>query len=158
MDIVELIGFLISFFAFIFLLFRRARDKALGRDPQNDEEREQRDRLKDFLRSLDIDIEEEPESRPAPIPPPPPVRKIKEKRPVLSQSYEFQTHFDQKQSFKTNTPQNFSFKEESPNASFDYHMIKKEKPSKGKRVLNSLSSTKNAIILNEILNRPKYLS
>ncbi|MGK5595018.1 MAG: hypothetical protein ACSNEK_06650 [Parachlamydiaceae bacterium] len=153
MDIVELIGFLISFLAFIFLLVRRARDQAIR--PQGGEEREQKERLRAFLKSLDIDIEEEAERPLAPAPPPPPLRKIKEKAKVASTGYEFKTQFDQKQSFKTSIPPSSTFKEVSENASTDYHMIQKRKPSRGKQVLNSLSSTKNAIILNEILNRPR---
>lgn len=163
MDVVELIGFLISFFAFVFLMFRRAMRKGTE---EADEDTEQEKKLKDFLKSLNIEVEEEEEElvqkpvRPPPLPRPP--------KPLPHKGFETYS-FDSKltsykqqsaiETRKLQTQLQASMDEKSPQykaAVNDYHMIQKEKPSRVKKIILGLRSPKDIIILNEILKRPNF--
>lgn len=143
MDFTEIIGFLISLFAFIFLMYRRATARR-NQNPQ--EEIDQEKRLKEFLKSLNVEIEEDDEEEERPIrpPSPPPIKKpmpaIQKQAPVNYENYRFDSKMDSyKQSFED-----------------EYHMIQKAVPSRGRKLLSSLKSPKEMIILNEVLNR-RYL-
>lgn len=163
MDIVETIGFFISLFAFIFLMFRKAMKR--GQDDSSIEEQEQNERLKEFLKSLDIDLggEEEPvrlppppPPKPAPAPPqttPQPQAAFSAYKETEAASYKQQSAYATRKlsASKAKLEQTESRYRETAN---DYHMIQAAKPSRGRKILFSLSSPKDMIVLHEILSRP----
>lgn len=160
MDIVELIGFLISFFAFVFLMFRRVMRNRTTEEEE--EEVEQNKKLKDFLKSLDIEIEEEKEEKkPVRLPPPPkPVKPLPHKG---FETYRFDSHMDsyKQQSAvetrKLQTKLQASLDEKGSKykeAVNEYHMIQKAKPSRARQIMTALKSPKEMIVLGEILRRP----
>ncbi|KAF3362009.1 hypothetical protein PHSC3_001320 [Chlamydiales bacterium STE3] len=164
MGMEELIGFLISLASLLFLGFKKIRGSQSSQET-DDEEREQQERLKKFLKSLDIEMEEEAGMPSRSLPPSPP-KKAKEMKVLpVQKPYQFSSDFDRYQQPFTAEKQYSSRTLHSQleekqllykNASDDYHMIQRSKPSKGKRVLSSLKSTKELVILTEILNRPQF--
>lgn len=140
MNFVEFLGFIVSLAAFIILAYKRARD---ARRQQPDEYHldsdEQDKKLREFLKSLDVEVEEE-----KPLPRPPVKRKAAPKPPVpASQPYEFTTT-----QFKAYQP---LLKAEK------YEVIREAPPSRGQKLLQSLPSRKNMLIIHEIFGPPKSL-
>ncbi|MFN4174099.1 MAG: hypothetical protein ACK4HV_03220 [Parachlamydiaceae bacterium] len=66
MSLIEFIGFIITFFAFIIMSLRRMKEKRQMEANPNEED-EDDEALRDYLRSIGIEVEERPK------PPPPPI-------------------------------------------------------------------------------------
>lgn len=138
-----------------------------SQDDSSIEEQEQNERLKDFLKSLDIDLggEEEPvrlppppPPKPAPAPPqitpqPQAAKKFVAYKETEVESYKQQSAYATRKlsASKAKLEQTASRYQEMAN---DYHMIQVQKPSRGRKILFSLSSPKDMIVLHEILSRP----
>lgn len=73
MDLIQFIGFIVSFAAFVYLMFRRAFEKIKRNHPEEETEHGEENpekKLREFLKSLDADMEED-HHLPEPLPPPP---------------------------------------------------------------------------------------
>jgi len=154
-DISQLIGFLVSFLAFIYLMYRKIRDER-----HRPSQPEGQDQLHEYLKS--IDEEEEDEEEAPVLPPPPPVRKPK---PTPAQTtYHAATDVDaykRKNAFESRTVEPSLQKKMSGsiNARYSessaYHAIEKAMPSRALRLLNGLKSKKDMVILHEIIKLPR---
>lgn len=101
MSLIEFIGFIITFFAFIIMSVRRMKEKRqMEMNPHEEEEDDEA--LRDYLRSVGIEVEERPK-------PPPPAPRIEQIQPVpniprVNPSYyekpEFKTNIEDRK-FKT---------------------------------------------------------
>lgn len=178
MDISDIIGFFITLAAIFYMFFKRAKDL---RNPSNaddmDEEQQQADKLKDFLKSLEIDMEESHDFKPPPKPQitkvaakplvremskPTPIYKKEEKGSFKSDldDYQTKTNIDDRR-LKINIKNRFE-------GNYGEHLISKEyrgekvqklvgnrKSSRVKNIIRSLPSKKDMVILTEVLNPPK---
>lgn len=152
MSIVEFIGFLISFLAFIYLMFNRVIDEWL-RGGKKRETSEDGESLEDFLKSLEGDMR----VLDGKAPPPPPlkpkavIREVKKKKdlpPVQSSTSSFDSREER-------TPSIMSDYFEKLSKGDAYEVLGKRKRSYGRALLASLHSKKEMVILSEIINRPK---
>lgn len=172
MDISELIGAIVSVFFFLFLLFKNIFGERRRRSqPNYDEEQEKKEKenLKQFLKTLDIELKEEEDEEPELVlPPPPPVVKAAPKpKPNIpaKSSYAYAPNMDgyqQKSAFETRrlqTAQQVGLDEKSTVSSrykdvSTVYATQKEKPSRAKTIVDALKSKKDMVILQEIIRPP----
>lgn len=126
MNLIEFIGFVISFLAFVFLMIRRAIHK---RNPE---------KLKEFLKSIDAD-EEEIRHEVQPLPPIPKPKTI----PKLKAVGTFDTAVDKRQ-----LATKIQYAEDA------YTLKEKKRESRAYDLLN-IHSKQQMILYYEIFSRPK---
>jgi hypothetical protein len=185
MDFSEVIGFLVTIAAILYMFIKRIQHDRVKRTREyehEDEEQNDEERLKDFLKSLDIDMEESKDFKPPSPPPKPVVIKPKVNQPFYKQvkqektsqkrvdhNYSFKSSFDDVQS--TNAIENRKFKDNISDKYPSYdgdHLVREEfkhrnisekinykRSSRIKTLISDLPSKKEMIILNEVLNQPK---
>lgn len=157
LDFSQIIGVLFTLVAIYYSFFGGGEKNS----PKEDVEKEdQKQRLKDFLSSLD---EEEKKVSLPKVPPPTPKKKVLEKKPILKkETYaakvikettahkEIQEKREEKFSGSNVVSQHYKdLSEATP-----YEVIAERKNSKGKELFKSLKTKKEMIILNEILMGP----
>lgn len=177
MDFSEIIGFLIAVAALIYMFIKRAQDaRRRSENKEEDEEHGHEDRLKDFLKSLEIDMDESEDFRPPPKvskPKPVPVYReeprIIEKKKPLHEDFKFRSDLEDFQ-MKTNIEER-KLKVNIKNryeANYGDHLVRPEfrgekmphligykKASRIKNLIRDLPSKKDLILLHEILEKPK---
>lgn len=185
MDFSDIVGFLITLAAIFYMFIKRAQDARKRANEHENEEGEphQADKLKDFLRSLEIDMEESEDFRPPPQPkitkseskpplvnPRPPILpRQAPKRSNLESEFSFRSDLDDFK-MKTNIEERKLKIDVKNKFEGDYgdHLLRPEfrgeklprlvgfkKPSRIRLLLSSLPSKKDIVIINEILNTPK---
>lgn len=184
MDFSQIIGFIISLLAIIFLMSRKALDERHRRQhPEEyaDEQAKKENELKKFLKSMNIDIEDEEQFSPIqkpevrPIPPQLPKKNKPKHQPkahperTLSNNYQFKTsleHFKpetsiEKRQFTTAIDARRPVYSEDSLISHDlqnanaYEIRDRYNPSRAEALIRRLPSKKYMIILQEIMNKPK---
>src|SRR5690349_21021028 len=68
MDFTQIVGFLVTMAAIIYMFIKRAQDMRKRSHEHEEEGEHQEEKLKDFLRSLEIDMEDSEDFRPPPKP------------------------------------------------------------------------------------------
>jgi hypothetical protein len=185
MDLIEFIGFVITFFIFVVLMLKRSYERWKRYQFPDEEEgggepKDQEQQLKDFLKSLEEDMEEVKVERPLPpippkpkiIKPPPkaPVEKPKPPKPLkpvgaLATSVDKRTLATKvdKRHLETRIEDRFAGTtvvsdhfQQAPE--YDpYRLKKKGKEARIRKLLGGLKSTKDMVLLHEILSRPRSL-
>lgn len=186
MNILEFIGFIVSLITFIFLLYRKIRDEILRKNHPELEEQEEQDKLQAFLDSLDMDESDQVvKPKPLPPPPPPAplnlsvkVRKdYKAYQPSLSSTLQAPPEVKKDYAFHANMD---AYRQKSDvdlvsrgttleqrmkksqvvskqyRSDEGYHEIERAKPARARKLIASLKSKKDLIILHELLSRPPY--
>lgn len=161
MTFIELIGFIITMFAFFLLVAKQARDERKRRENpeayQEDEEQQQ-EAIKDLLRSLNIEVPEEKPAPPSPPTPPPQMEvRIEEEVPAppvqeskIPKSMRL-AKFDYGNVFRD---------PHSKRKVFDHgdaYLKRMQQQSRVKNLLRETDSIKDAVILKEVLGTPKGL-
>lgn len=172
MSIVEFIGFLITLFALLFLSVKKNKENSeLG-----DEGHSQQEKLKNFLKSLDIEMEEdnfqphpkkvlknEPKSMqmrktksPKAQLDKPVSKKVVEHTKLSSQleSRSFESHLKERYDNLSHSIVSESYRDVKDDA---YSIKKKSNTSRGQALLEQLPTKKNMVVLVEIFNKPKGL-
>lgn len=178
MDLIEFIGFVISILALLVIATRRAsEERRRRRDPEayEKEQEERRKALRQSLREMHIDLDDEEEEegndeflqeekRNLPPPLPKPITKR-----TLKDSYQLDARLEKYQPKTTIEDRHLISNIENRDnkiyevVSADLHLdesyqLEQSNPlSIGGKVLKTLPSMKEMIILNEILNRPLAL-
>ncbi len=150
MTFIEFIGFIITMLAFFFLMLKQARDERKRRqNPELDEEEKRREQaaVRDLLKSLNIEVSEDVSED---ILPP---SSFETEIPLAPNEEQGFAKFEplQKKAFKDPYA---SFK------SFDYqkaYLKKKKRQPHIKKLLKETHSLKDAVVLKEILGKPKGL-
>lgn len=155
MTFIEFIGFIITLIAFFLLVMKQARDERKRRqnpEAYEYEEQQQQEAIKDLLRSLNIEV---PEERPAPKPPPPPPQvEIEEALPMpikeskIPQSMRLAA-FDYGDAFRDPFAKRKAFEHG------DAYVKRKQQQSRVKQLLRETDTLKDAVILKEVLGKPK---
>lgn len=186
MDFTEIVGFLITMAAILYMFIKRAKDvrksPSTPEDSAHEEEQEQAEILKDFLKSLEVDMDESQDFKSLPKPktakPEPPPRIPHEAKPKLKPAYK-RDSFDEEFKFrsdlddlqmKTNIEERklkLSIKNKYE-GDYGEHLLSAEfrgekKPqligyknaSHIKSLIRSLPSKKDIVLLHEILEKPK---
>lgn len=176
MNFIELIGFLITLIAFVVLSLKRTKEPSQD-DLEGDDQQE--DKLKNFLKALDLEMGEEDNPFKKKPPParskePAPTARVKPSKKALQKSaktppprkggmeehllksaadHRFKNSLDQHYPDLSDQIISASYRVKSTNA---YDIVVGERQnSKGKNVIKQASSKKNLIILQEILKIPK---
>ena len=204
MDIVQVIGFLISLLVLFFFMVKSIREERYRRQHPEEyrkEKEEQTKKLKEFLRSLEVDMEDQDQFK-APAKPAPPVLPARSKQKKGSAQtkneavgskpksddtrtsiadWSLKTNIEERQlktniedrQLKTNI-EDHQFKTTIETRYHDpfgqrvvpldvrkqaaapsYHVIGREGDARGKKLLSSLKSPKQMVILHEIIGKPK---
>lgn len=169
MDFFQFIGFIIILIFAFFLAYKRIKEERLRRkNPEKFEEerREQQAKLKNFLKSLEVDMEEEEIPRPKPSPPPkpkPPAPKPKPHRTVGNE-FSYKADLDKYKSkvdlegFKYKTTLEDRYKRQpKPTDAPAYEVAYKEGPPRIRTLLERLSSKKEMVLFQIIMEPPKGL-
>lgn len=145
MDLFQLIGFFISVLAIIVLMSKKASDERRRRqDPERfaKEEQEREERLRSFLKDLDVEMKETKS-----IPP-----KYEEGRLKPSAPVKFSHAKEKPKETMISKPVPFSIAVHQ-NA---YHPDLSMRPSRGKKIFADISDKKQLIMISEILSKPKW--
>lgn len=157
MTFIELIGFIITMVAFFLLVAKQARDERKRREnPEAYEEEmeQQQEAVKDLLRSLNIEV---PEERPAPPPSPSPsLEKMEKTEAVLIKENKMPqsirvAELDFGDVFRNPYAERKGFEHQ------DAYAKRKQQHSRVKKLLRETGSIKDAVILKEVLGKPKGL-
>lgn len=135
MDITQIIGFFITMAAIAVLAGKRIRDEQKKRsDPRGfaREKSSQEERLKSFLKSLDIEMEE-------PIPPPPP------KKPLPPAIRRIKAEVEKVQPAAP-----------KPEHKLHYPGALIAERSQARKMIDALPSKKQLVIFTEIISKPKW--
>lgn len=183
MDFSEIVGFLITILAIIYIFVKRAQDTRKRSQTHEDESYEghhQEEKLKDFLKSLEIDMEDSEDFTPppapkAPIPKPLPVhREAPKPKPVhkrnpLQEEFKFRSDMDDFQlktniegrKYKVNIKNKYEegYGEHLLSPEFRgekiIHLMGYKRSSRIKKLIRSLPSKKDMVLLHEVLDKPK---
>lgn len=185
MDFRDVIGFFVTLAAIAYMFIKRVRDARNRPDPSPEED-EHGERLEDFLKSLEEDMEESKDFKPIPKPLPKPkivkppteayaVKKSKPpKQPHKEKEDGFRSTLDgytshssiEDRKLKTNIKSLYE-------GDYGEHLLSKgfrsdgkdevrfvglRGSSRAKKLLRSLPSKKDMILINEIFNKPKGLN
>lgn len=167
MSLIEFIGFIISFFAFIILSLRRMKERKNQPLEAYEEEEEQSEdddeALRNYLRSIGVEVE--PKRPPPPPPKPVPQRKLPPVHRPLSSPIENKrlvTNIESKSYASTIQEQRLESQVEtrelvtSTNApAYEVHITEQKQISGVDELINSLPSLGSLVIINEILGPPK---
>lgn len=151
MDISELIGFFITAFALLFVIFRGTIEKWRergGSEADHKARKAREERLKDFLSSLNKEMSGE---KPAPLPPKP--KKIEKRALPLPRATEKEQSDQREERYSGSHVVSRHYKELEK--STPYEVIQKKKPSRASLLLRGLSSRSEIVILHDIIGRPK---
>lgn len=182
MDFTEVVGFLVTMAAIVYMFVKRAQDrqKSSHTHEEGREEHEQEANLKEFLKSLEIDMEESEDFKPLPkpkvvtsVPPTVPQRAPKPKsiykHGPVEEEFKFRSDLDD---FKTRTNiEERKLKVGIKNkfeGDYGEHLLSAEfrgdkmptligykRPSRIQRLIHSLPSKKDIVLLHEVLDKPK---
>lgn len=161
MNLIEFIGFIISFLAFLYLMFRRvfediSRNSRSPEELRRKTEMKQEQKLKEFLKSLEVDMEEtedygeEPtpvRSLPSPIPPPKPALKP---APV---PFQIKSYSEKKEEFHQPNIVSHRFQK---NEHDPYKIQSRDEVATLKALLNRPQKQK-LVIYKEIMDPPKSI-
>lgn len=174
MNFIEMIGFIVSLLALFVITAKKAYDERQRRaNPElyEREEREQNEKLKAFLHSIDMDMEEPV----APLPPPsrsqqrqprPPQRPQERREGALSpQEKRMLDAKIEKQRLKSATIDHYKMPVGPADATGIHHRREKDayslkrvqKGNRALKVLSGLQSRRDMVILHEIISPPKAL-
>lgn len=181
MDFNNIIGFFVTLAAIAYMFMKRPKDAHNdSEDSDQDEDHEQAEKLKGFLKSLEKDMDESSDFKPSSQP------EITQKKnqsyqpkKAVSQSSEskFKSNMDQYSTrnaiedrrLKINLKNKYEgdygehllsqeFKSIAHGGkSQKFYLIGYKKPSRIKKILRSLPSKKDMVLINEVLNTPKGL-
>jgi len=142
MNFSEFITFLISAGVVIYVVLKRlweSRQREKYPEQYALKEKEQKEQLQQFLKSLDVDLsdEEEPLFKPIPkkAPEPPPYKPLPQPKTQLKPIEEFQPHRRDAYAIATH----------------------RDSISRGRRIIERQHSLKDAVVMQVILNKPKGL-
>lgn len=184
MDFTQIVGFLVSMAAIFYMFIKRAQDRRKS-SHEHEEDVHQEEKLKDFLRSLEIDMEDSEDFRPPPKPKAfkkvsepsryempkkehyeEPKKALQKKESIHS---EFKTDLDDFQ-MRTNIEDRrlkLSVKSKFEDEYGEHllspefrgkkipHLIGYRKASRISKLLQNLPSKKDMVLLHEILEQPK---
>lgn len=167
MDFSDLIGYIITILALFY--FMRGGSRNSQPEPEEDPD-EQAQKLKDFLRSIDIDMQNEDQFKPPSKPKPPIVPQIPKKKvqppalkPVAQREFKSAIEnrkletavFKEYESYE-DTYQAQKVSSHIGNAPV-YEVSGKEGASRADRLLSRLQSKKQMVLFHEIFGKPKGL-
>lgn len=183
MDFSQILGFLITIAAILYMFIKRAKDRHERSHTDEDDthdEPHQAEKLKDFLKSLEIDMDESKDFKSAPKskvskPKPSPIYsempRPKHKAETFQEEFNFKTDIENfkmktnieerklKIGIKNDYEENYG--EHLLSTQFRGEKIKGligyKRPSKIKRLIHSLPSKKDIVLLHEVLDKPKGL-
>lgn len=135
MSFMEFLGFLITVGGVIFILIQHAWENYQKR--KNPEMEGNKEVLRDFLKSLDVDLDSEPEPLPKPMPP---VHKEIPKKKIIPPKSPIKEELRQ------------TLKEKDA-----YALAHREKMARGRKLIGSLKTPQEMVLLHTILGPPKGL-
>ena len=186
MDISQIIGFIISVLAILYIVTKRVKEERLRKEHPEEYEKEQQKQeanLKQFLKSLDVEMEDKKMN-----PPPKPVQKLtasqasktvkKENLPpkpqrIVSDEFIYKSDLDNvhlkndisQRKIHSHIEDKYTDIYGERVVSVDlrevsnrtYEVIQKIRVSRGEKLLQSMPTKKNMVILYEIYGTPKGL-
>lgn len=185
MDFTQVVGFLVTMAAILYMFVKRAKDVHKSRHTHEEghlEEHEQAERLQDFLKSLEVDMDESQDFKPLPKqkvshpePPPKPPEATLKPKPAYNQEsfndeFKFRSGLDNFQT-KTNIDERklkINIKNKYGADDYGEHLLSPEfrgekipelvgyrRASSIKRLIRSLPSKKDILLIHEVLDQPK---
>lgn len=145
MDLIQLIGFLISVLAVFVLVTKKIRDERHRKQHPEEfarEEEEKEERLRAFLKSLDVEMEEQKNYSP----PPPP----REKPPVPRVIKRIKSEVEERLDMIKPLPH------QKTQHTMHYPGALIEPPGRGKYLIERLPSKKLLMLIPEIISKPKW--